>query len=428
MSARRILVDSVLPALRIAADPAAVVTASVSLPTGRWRLLAVGKAAVTMARATLALPGTPPEDVFLAAPADDVAPDLASRGATIFPCDHPLPTHRNTQAARAVLDFVGRAHADVTLLVLLSGGGSAYLALPHDSVPLEQLTALTRHLQRAGASIHELNAVRKHAEQLKGGRLALPCAGPVRVELLSDVIGDPLDVVSSGPFAPDPTTFAHALSVLQSRGGLDVAPAVTQLFRQGVAGALPETPKPGDAAFRRVSHRILANNSSVVAAAEHVLRRLGFTIAGVEREVEGDAAQLGDRLGARAASLAGAAPAAWILGGEWVVNVGTSTGEGGPSQELALAAAGRLAQVPEAAVLAFSTDGRDGPGTAAGAVVETDTWSELARLGVDSAAALRNHDSGGALSRARALLSTGPTGTNLNHVAVLAVGTPISGT
>lgn len=250
----------------------------------------------------------------------------------------------------------------------------------------------------------------------------------MRVEVLSDVIGDPLDVISSGPFASDPTTYADALRVVESRCGQGVAPAVVELLRRGREGKLPETPKPGDDVFRRVSHRILANNSSVISAAEQALGRLGFAIAGVERQVEGAAAEVGDRLGARAVSLVAGAPAAWIVGGEWVVDVGSSAGVGGPSQELALAAARRLAGVPGAAVLAFSTDGRDGPGEAAGALVDTGTWGELAGHGIDPAQALSDHDSGPALGLAGALLTTGPTGTNLNHVAILAVGTPHTGT
>lgn len=353
-------------------------------------------------------------------PEQSVDLDLPSAGVSLYPCDHPYPTPRNVVAAEAIREFVTGVGPEETLIVLLSGGGSAYTSLPEDGISITELAEATRLLQLAGATIGELNTVRKHVEQLKGGRLAALCAGRVEAYILSDVMGDPLDVIASGPTAPDPSTFGQALGVLQSKGLSSRLPGVAARLQRGARAEVPETPKPGDGCFWRVDNRVIASNRIVVEAVRDALIGRGFHLAGIEHGVEGDAAEVGRTLASRLADpRMPPRPWCWVCGGETTVAVGDATGSGGPSQELALAAAYVLAEHPGGALLALSTDGRDGPTDAAGAIVDAYTWGAISRSGIDPALALRSHDSHGALDAAGALLRVPPTGTNLNHVAVL---------
>jgi hydroxypyruvate reductase len=328
--------------------------------------------------------------------------------------------------------FVRRCGVRSRLLLLLSGGASAYLASPAAGLTLGDLASVTRALQLAGASIHELNTVRKHVERLKGGRLAAMCAGRIVAMVMSDVIGDPLEVIGSGPVVPDPSTFEDATSILERHGLAEAHAGVMGHLRRGAAGgpgAPDETPKPGDLRIARVTSQVIANNARVVEAAAAVARGLGWNVEEVRTGVQGSsrdvAAAITTRAGVGAARRAGASARAWIWGGETTVDVGRATGLGGPSQELALEAARLLAAdrgTRPVWLWAFSTDGADGPTDAAGAIVGRETWSEIAGCGLDPAAMLSSHDSHTALRSVGALIRTGHTGTNLNHVWVLVDG------
>jgi hydroxypyruvate reductase len=328
---------------------------------------------------------------------------------------------RNVEAAREAANLVAQA-AGLTLIALISGGASAHLTLPAAGLTVEHLAAMTRLLQRAGATIADLNCVRKHCEALKGGRLVrLSKAERLAAFILSDVIGDRLDVIGSGPTVPDPTTYARALDVLAKFGLVDAVPEIAAHLRRGAAGQIDETPKPGDPAFSRVTNTIIASNRLVVDAVAAAAGGLGFRIAALEHEVEGEAAELGAGLVRKALSLT-ELPACIILGGETTVTVGNKPGMGGPSQELALSAAielSRAGQMLNAAVLTFSTDGRDGPTDAAGAFVDSDFVRRAHARGIDPSAALDAHNSYAVLDAMQALIRTPPTGTNLNHVAAL---------
>lgn len=387
--------------------------------------LAIGKAAVRMRDGMLAAVGEGAEGSAGIA----VAPEGVDGGQSVVIGDHPLPTRRSVAAGEAVRSFVercgaaerGRGDAEAGVLtVLLSGGASALVCLPEDGVSLDDLRAVTSALLRAGATIGELNAVRKHVERLKGGRLAA-LAAPCRVDalILSDVIGDDLDIIGSGPVTPDPTTFADALAVLERRGVLDAGPTVTARLRAGAAGELPETPKPGDAVFDRVRARIVASNAAAVEAARAAAEGLGFRIASVQRGIAGDAACAGMAV-ARSAlrQHPSQRPLAVIAGGETTVNVGAGAGKGGRNQEAALAAALGLDASYDAAVMAFATDGVDGPTDAAGAVVNTETCKRARAMGLDPVDALRRHDSYTLLDCLGCLIRTGPTGTNVNDIVV----------
>lgn len=436
----------ILDAVRQAADPAEAVRRAWDgaelRSAGRVRLLAAGKASLAMARAAGDLLGSRLASALVVPLADQrsAASDqagVATPAWRILPADHPRSTPRNERVAREVEAFVRNTAPDERLLFLLSGGASAQLALPADGLDVDELDALYADLRRAGAPIGDLNAVRKHCEKLKGGRLAAMCPAPVLVLVLSDVLGDPLDVIASGPAAPDPTTYADALAALDRSGQLDAHPRITEHLRAGANGSLPETPKPGDPALARATHRVIGGNRAAMDAAEREARALGFA---VERSdgIEGEAMVAGELLAARlrraggGGQCAGCAPSQTcvLFGGETTVNVGPAhapgarTGQGGPSQEMALAAAIALAGAPGVAGLAYSTDGIDGESDNAGAVFSGRTIALARAKGLDPESALAAHDSGGFFEALGDQIRTGATGTNVNHVAcVLAFGT-----
>lgn len=433
----RAVIDAVLRA----ADPAAAVTRALRAEPPANPILgpiAVGKAALAMLEGFLSLhPETEPT-AFAIVPAGapvGMAPIPRSR---LREADHPIPTERNAAAASDLLKHVEslRAHhpPDARLTLLLSGGASALLTLPVTGVSLRDLAELTRALLRAGAPIDALNAVRKHLEQLKGGRLAQFLAPiPIDAYLLSDVVGDDPSVIGSGPAAPDPSTFADALAVLDRFGVRHVAPAATAYLEAGVRGQNQETPKPGSPIFERSRSRIIASNAAAVDAACRVLLDLGFSIAEVRHGVTGEARDIGRWLGHAARDLALRAPSApppppsaIVLGGETTVTVRSPGGFGGRNRELALAAAVAIADLPRAAVFTFATDGIDGvhpPGAApaAGALVTGATVPDARRLGLDPHAHLAGSNTHLFFESLGANLYTGPTGTNVNDIAVALV-------
>lgn len=388
---------------------------------GPVTVIAVGKASAGLARTGAELVGarlrrglaiTPPED----------APGLARAlpGWEVLAADHPLPTDRNVSAAGRALEVARSCGREETLVVLVSGGGSSHLTLPAPGVSLGEIVRVTRDLQRSGATINELNAVRKHVEVLKGGGLAAACgAGALEAYILSDVMGDRLDVIASGPTVADSTTFADAMAVL-GRRGIDVPRSVRERLERGAAGGTEETLKAGDPRLANCRATIMGNNGTAVDAACGAVRGLGVEVIAVRQGVEGEAAEIGRDLGRELAGLPGAGARAIVLGGEPTVTVGAAGGAGGPSQELALSAAKEIDGHEGSLVLAFSTDGRDGPTDAAGALVDSETWGRAG--GMDAERALAEHNSRDALGRAGALLVTGPTGTNVNHVVVCVAG------
>lgn len=338
----------------------------------------------------------------------------------VLPADHPLPTARNLAAAEAIAQAASAAGEQDTVLALVSGGASAHLTSPREPLTLDELRALTTALLRAGATINELNIVRKHLERLKGGglaRLIHPASADVLV--LSDVLGDPLDTIGSGPTAPDPTTFEQALAVLRTHHLKAAHPVAADIIRRGARGEIPETPKPADPIFERIRHTIIANNRAAIEAAAEHARSLGLTIIESTGGVQGEAAEVGRALAGQLGAIPDhARPACIILGGESTVTVGDARGTGGRNQEIALATALGLASVPRSAVITLATDGVDGPTDAAGAFVTDETTANLRRNGIDPELALAEHDSHHALDRISALIRTGPTGTNINDIAV----------
>ncbi|HEY3188757.1 MAG TPA: DUF4147 domain-containing protein, partial [Solirubrobacteraceae bacterium] len=355
----------------------------------RVLVLGCGKAGAAMARAAESVLGDR-IDQGLVVVKDGYT--LPTRVVELAEAGHPVPDGRGQAAAQRILALARSAGPRDLVIFLISGGGSALMPAPAPPVTLEEKGEVTRRLLGAGATIGELNAVRKHLSLLKGGQLAR-AAAPARVLtlLLSDVIGDPLDVIASGPTAPDPTTFADALDVLGRRGVLDrVAPAVTERLNAGARGEIPETPKPDESLFGNVTHVVVGNHRLVVDAAAAAAARLGYAPWIASAALEGEARDAAGALVTQARSLP--PRACLITGGETTVTV-RGRGSGGRCQEFALAAALALEGDDGATVLAAGTDGTDGPTDAAGAVVDAKTAERGRALGLDPDRALDDNDS-----------------------------------
>ena len=378
-------------------------------PTGRVLVLGAGKASGAMAAAVETLLGDRVEDGFVVVKDGYMVP---TRRVRLVEAGHPVPDARGERAAAVLLERARAADADDVVFMLISGGGSALLPAPVPPVTLAEKRAVTQLLLAAGATITELNAVRKHLSLIKGGQLAR-AAAPARVItlVLSDVIGDPLDVIASGPTAPDSSTFGDAIAVLRKREVWAATPAAVRArLEAGARGDLEETPKPGDRIFARVSHHVIGNNALVTDAAVARAAELGYRPTLLTRALEGEARDVARELVARARALP--PPACLIAGGETTVTV-RGPGRGGRCQELALAAGLALDGVDDVVVLAGGTDGTDGPTDAAGGFADGTSATRSRAAGADPDAALAANDAYAALAAAGDLLVSGPTHTNL---------------
>ncbi len=354
-----------------------------------------------------------------------------TRRIDLVEAGHPVPDARGEAAARQIRALAEAAGADDLLLVLVSGGGSALTPAPVPPITLGDKQAMTRLLLAAGANINQLNAVRKHCSLLKGGQLAR-AAAPARVHalLLSDVIGDPLDVIASGPTAPDTSTFAEALAILERFDLRARAPrSIVDRLERGRRGEVPETPKPDDPVFRNVTNTVIGNNALVVDAAAARARALGYAPHVLTRSLEGEAREVAGTLVELARRIRDgrgpvAAPACVIAGGETTVTV-RGRGLGGRCQEFALAAAIALDGVDGVVALAAGTDGTDGPTEAAGAVADGATARRAREHGHELAARLADNDSNPVLAALGDLVVTGPTNTNLLDLYLLLVAPAI---
>lgn len=349
----------------------------------------------------------------------------------LFEASHPVPDARGVAAAERLAALLGKAREDDLVLALVSGGGSALLTLPEDGLTLEDLRATTDVLLRCGATINELNALRKHCTRLGGGgaaRLARP-AGTASL-IISDVVGSPLDVIASGPTAPDPTTFADAWRVVERHALQErLPPRVVEHLRRGLAGEVAETPKPDDVLWSRVYNNVVASNVTAAEAATAAARERGFEATLLTTSLEGEAREAGRFAASVAREMRGrvtdARPLLAVLGGETTVTLG-GEGIGGRNQELALAAAEALDGVEGVLVVALATDGGDGPTDAAGAAVTGDTLARARALGYDAGEFLRRNDAYNFFAPLDALLRPGPTLTNVNDLLVVVVAVPAS--
>lgn len=338
---------------------------------------------------------------------------------------HPVPDAAGAAATRALLELAAGATADDLVLCLLTGGASALTPAPVSGVTLEDMQQVTELLLRSGATITELNAVRKHLSRFSGGQLARTAApaGVVSV-IVSDVVGDALDVIASGPTAPDVSTFADCMDILARYGlGSAMPPAVLHHLRQGQLHQEAETPKPGDALFRHVQNTLVATNRQALDAAAEQARSHGFRPVILTDRMVGEAREQAALLVTQARQMAAelaadAQPICLLAGGETTVTL-RGRGRGGRNQEMALAASLALQDCPHICALFAGTDGTDGPTDAAGGCA----WAgNLAVAGLEQARrALEENDSYAILHHCGALLRTGPTRTNVMDLAILLV-------
>ena len=418
-----------------AADPAAAVRAAVRVAkgtrgnnlqineeeipvSGRLILAAAGKAALGMAGAALALL---PERFSsgLIVPPHGYGTILPHHPPMmrILPARHPVPDGDSVDAARAMMELFVALGPDDVCLFLLSGGASSLLCLPQSPLGLEDKTRTTDLLLKSGADIGSFNIVRKHLSAIKGGRLAEAARGTIVSLVISDVVGDDLSLIASGPTVGDPSTFADAVGVLRRFDLLSKVPiAVRRHLEDGMAGKIPETPKKLPARHRAA---VVCSNLSALTAAAREAEACGFTARIMTAPLTGEARDAGKTLVAAARALdASRGPVCLIAGGETTVTV-TGTGRGGRNQELALSAALELEGAGNILLASFATDGVDGAGTAAGAMVTGGTAARIRARGLDPRALLENNDSQTALAAAGDLLITGPTHTNVNDVCIV---------
>jgi glycerate 2-kinase len=412
-----------------AADPARLVRAALAegirddLTSARsLRLLAVGKAACAMARAALDILPDVGEAVVIT---NDCEDDITN--ADVIIGGHPAPDAGSVRAGERALSLAHHAGNDEAILVLISGGGSALMALPVDGVSLDDLRATTSLLLRAGASITELNCVRKHIDRLKGGRLAR-AAQPARTIalVLSDVTGDALDTIASGPLEPDTTTYQDALDVL---GGLrlnvqgSVPRAVSDHLERGARGEIPDSPRADDPCFNYVTTHVIGNVYTALDGARAEAERLGYVTEVSATRVTGEARDAGTALARRALGSRDeqhARPVCLLSGGETTVTV-RGTGHGGRNQELALAAAIALDGAHGITIASIGTDGIDGPTDAAGAFADGSTIARARALSLDAQAALANNDAYPFFAALGDLIRTGPTGTNVTDLQIVLI-------
>jgi glycerate 2-kinase len=340
---------------------------------------------------------------------------------------HPIPDQSGVEGTRKMVEMADKAEKDDLIICLISGGGSSLMPLPRGEISISDKKALTDALLRSGATINEINTVRKHISDFKGGWLAKKAYPATILNLvLSDVMGDPLDFIASGPTVPDTTTFADAIKVLKKYELWNkTAPTIKKVLSQGRKGAIQETPKAGDKAFRKVQNVIVGNNRLASLAAGKFLKTAGLNTLLLTSTLEGEARYVGVTLASIANEILASGnpvprPAAIVAGGETTVVV-TGKGLGGRNQEVPLAAAIKLNDSKSAVVASLSTDGVDGPTDAAGAIADNKTVVRAAAAGLVSEKFLSENDSYHFFSKLDDLIFTGPTGTNVNDVSVIIV-------
>jgi glycerate 2-kinase len=342
-----------------------------------------------------------------------------TRTIRLVQAGHPMPDEKSVEGASEILALVQRAGPRDLVICLISGGGSALMVMPVDGVSLTDKRRLTDALLRSGATINEMNAVRKHLSRVKGGNL-VRAAQPAEVVTLamSDVVGAPIDVIASGPTVPDTTTYQDAWRALENHALEEkVPPHVREILQRGLAGDLPETPKVGDPIFARTHNLIIGSNEIAARALIRRAEARGLHSLMLSNFVEGEAREVGIVLASIAREIASSGqpiprPACVVCSGETTVTI-RGRGRGGRNQELALAAALKIAGLDDALVVGFATDGVDGPTDAAGAIAFGGTVARARALGLDPDHYLSDNDSYHFFERLGDLIQTGPTNTNV---------------
>jgi len=397
-------------------------------PAGGTWIIALGKAAHPLAKAAvrwLAGHGMEPAGGVIVSHESRDPPHAGLLGVT---GDHPLPGPASLHAAEVLESVVRRIPPTDEVWVLISGGTTSLLAAPVRGINADDMRETYDVLLRSGLDIHDMNRVRKRISRWGGGRLAVALAHvTTRTFILSDVMGNDIASIGSGPCSPDTTTAARLRAQLTAEGLLSrLPPSIADFLERTERRMLPETPKPDEPAFRTVREYLIGSNRLAIAAGARHAEAAGMIVRHKRTPLLGDAADMGSRIAERMVreGLESTGPATcYVCGGETTVTLGSGAGTGGRCQELALAAARVIDGLQEARItlLAAGTDGRDGPTDAAGAIVDNDTWSAIERAGRNPDADLERHDSWPALDAAGALFRTGATGTNVNDVVFIIV-------
>ncbi|WP_297324502.1 glycerate kinase [Nitrosomonas sp.] len=422
MNPRSCLLESFSVAVK-AADPLHIIPQHLpDPPRGRTLVVGAGKASAAMA---LAVENSWPANAQLdGLVVTRYGHALPTHKIRVIEAGHPIPDENGELASREILAAVKALKSEDLLLCLFSGGGSSLLSLPIVGVSLQELQEITQQLLRCGASIQEINTVRKHLSAIQGGKLAAACKAPILALIISDVTGDAATHIASGPCAPDPTTFSDALAVLD-RYHLDVSPAVRQILLTGAERAVDETPKPDASIFTHVENRIIANaHQSLMAAADYFQSLniatliLGDTVTGESREIAKGYAALAKEIRLHPQLLK--APIALLSGGETTVTI-RGKGRGGRNSEFLLSLLIELAGLEKIYALACDTDGIDGTANNAGALMTPDSLIRAKALGLNAAALLANNDAYTFFRHLNDLVVTGPTYTNVNDYRAILI-------
>jgi len=353
--------------------------------------------------------------------------DKVSAKIKINEAAHPVPDEAGMKGAQAIVDFLKQRNERDLIICVISGGGSAILPLPYRGITLAEKQQTTKLLLACGADIKEINAIRKHISQVKGGQLARMAQPATLVTLiLSDVIGDPLDSIASGPAAPDQSTFDDCWKILQKYDLLGkIPPAVERHLKSGVENSIPDTPKAGDPAFSKTHNVIIGSNWEAVAAARDFAQNLGYNTLVLSTFVEGETKDVARVHAAIAKEVNKTGhpvekPACIISGGETTVTI-RGDGLGGRNQEFVLAAAMDINGMENTVILSAGTDGTDGPTDAAGAIADGETIARANQLKLDSLKYLQNNDSYHFFEQLNDLVKTDPTNTNVMDIRIMLI-------
>ncbi len=435
--ARKLAIDALNAALE-AVDPKAIIKSKVMLKGnslkisdltfnlkdfGNVYVVGGGKASGAMAEALVEVLGDRVREGAVNVPYSSTS--YKTGKVRLQQASHPIPDESGVKGAKRMLEMVGKAQERDLVFCLISGGGSSLMPQPRKGVSLEDKRKVTDALLKCGATITEINTVRKHISALKGGWLAKEAYPATVVNLiLSDVVGDPLDFIASGPTVPDTTTFHDAVEILRRYGLWDKVPhSVRKVLSDGEKGLIPETPKPGDKVFTKVHNIVVGNNFTAAEAAYDTFKKANVNVLLLTSTLEGQARDVGTVLASMAKEIVASGnpvskPAALIAGGETTVTV-MGRGKGGRNQEIALSAALRIGNLDVVVIASASTDGVDGPTDAAGAIVDGKTVGRAHDLGLNPRVFLANNDSYMFFSKLGDLVFTDPTGTNVCDVAVV---------
>ncbi len=386
-----------------------------------------GKAAYAMSRALEDTLGASITKGIAIAPVDLLG-QTPLKHLNLYLANHPIPDEQGARATQKIIELLQSTDEETLVIFLISGGGSALLVAPYGPVDLEAKRTVTEMLLKAGADIRQINTVRKHISAVKGGRLA-ETAYPARIIslILSDVPGDDIDIIASGPTAPDSSTYSDALSVIRTLDLLKETPKeVMKILADGEAGIFPETPKPHDRIFDKVRNIIVGNNTTAIEAVHTKALSLGYSALEIPEPVTDNARKAAKELAKRALDIhinmktSETGPVCLISGGETTVTV-SGSGKGGRNAELALAFALEIDGIPNISLLSAGTDGIDGPTDAAGAFADGSTVRRARKKGLNPRSFLDDNDSYSFFDKLGGLFITGPTGTNVMDLQIIAI-------